>query len=416
MIKHNKCIVYLDMFYPNMQGGETFLASEIGYCELAGVQKVIYPIWSKNGADEVQLSGFDVVKGKKYGKVKKALYGIKALGNSLTYSEIIELLRSHRMGFHNIKTAIGFVADGDYFSNVLVEYIRNNINIGSEILLYSYWMHWDAYTALQTIDKLKGQYYFRVITRCHRYDVYEYAAKGNYLPARKYIINGVEKILPISDNAKSYIMNRYNVGEDKFQLCRLGSFDHGISYSKKAGILRILSCSWMRKVKRIDLICEALEKVDFPVEWTHIGSGEEEKRIKDLSRQIQNPYVKCHFMGALNNNEVIQYYLKHQVHIFLNVSASEGVPVSVMEALSFGKPVIATDVGGTGEIVNDGENGYILPINFTLEELNEKLKRVSSMEENEYQKMCMNARKIWEEKCDAEKQYHIFSALLKEYL
>ena len=277
-------------------------------------------------------------------------------------------------------------------------------------------MHWDAYTALQTIDKLKGQYYFRVITRCHRYDVYEYAAKGNYLPARKYIINGVEKILPISDNAKSYIMNRYNVGEDKFQLCRLGSFDHGISYSKKAGTLRILSCSWMRKVKRIDLICEALEKVDFPVEWTHIGSGEEEKRIKDLSRQIQNPYVKCHFMGALNNNEVIQYYLKHQVHIFLNVSASEGVPVSVMEALSFGKPVIATDVGGTGEIVNDGENGYILPINFTLEELNEKLKRVSSMEENEYQKMCMNARKIWEEKCDAEKQYHIFSALLKEYL
>ena len=89
MNEYNKCIVYLDMFYPNMQGGETFLASEIGYCELAGVQKVIYPIWSKNGADEVQLSGFDVVKGKKYGKVKKALYGIKALGNSLKLSEII---------------------------------------------------------------------------------------------------------------------------------------------------------------------------------------------------------------------------------------------------------------------------------------------------------------------------------------
>lgn len=416
MEDNNKYIIYLDMFYPNEQGGETFLASEIGYCELEGVTKIIYPIWGNNKEDEVVLPGFEVIKGNKYGKARKIIYAIKAFGSRLTYDEIQELYRSHRLEIHNIRTAVGFIADGEYFSDVLVKYIKNNVKPGSEILLYSYWMHWDAFAALRTVDKLKGQYRFKVITRCHRYDVYEYAAKGKYLPARKYIINGVEKILPISNDAQRYIMNEYKVSEDKFLLCRLGSFDCGVNYSEKEKTLRILSCSWMRKVKRIELICEALKNVDFSVEWTHIGSGEEEKQIKELATQIQNPYVKYHFMGALKNDEVKRYYLENSVHIFLNVSESEGVPVSVMEALSFGKPVIATDVGGTGEILNDGENGYILPINFKLKELNEKLKKFSDMDEDEYHNMCMNARKTWEEKCNAENQYRSFSKLLRKYL
>ncbi|NJK95527.1 MAG: glycosyltransferase [Bacteroidales bacterium] len=47
--------------------------------------------------------------------------------------------------------------------------------------------------------------------------------------------------------------------------------------------------------------------------------------------------------------------------MFLNTSLSEGVPVSVMEALSFGLPVIATDVGGTGELINDEVGMLINP-------------------------------------------------------
>ena len=56
--------------------------------------------------------------------------------------------------------------------------------------------------------------------------------------------------------------------------------------------------------------------------------------------------------------------------MFINVSSTEGIPVSIMEAMSFGIPVIATAVGGTPEIVNN-ENGYLLSKDPSAKELAE---------------------------------------------
>jgi len=39
----------------------------------------------------------------------------------------------------------------------------------------------------------------------------------------------------------------------------------------------------------------------------------------------------------------------------------EGLPLSLIEALALGKPVVATDVGGNAEVVLDKENGFIVP-------------------------------------------------------
>nr|MDA8086981.1 glycosyltransferase [Nitrospiraceae bacterium] len=47
--------------------------------------------------------------------------------------------------------------------------------------------------------------------------------------------------------------------------------------------------------------------------------------------------------------------------VFLLLSRSEGTPKVVPEAFSFGLPVIASGVGGVPDMVNDGENGILLP-------------------------------------------------------
>lgn len=52
----------------------------------------------------------------------------------------------------------------------------------------------------------------------------------------------------------------------------------------------------------------------------------------------------------------------------MNLSTSEGVPVSIMEVQSYGIPVIATNVGGTGEII-DKDNGILLPSCPSLEDV-----------------------------------------------
>jgi glycosyltransferase involved in cell wall biosynthesis len=61
---------------------------------------------------------------------------------------------------------------------------------------------------------------------------------------------------------------------------------------------------------------------------------------------------------------------------FLLTSANEGAPVVAIEALAAGVPVVATDAGGTRNVVDDGETGYLAPVGAldTLAELLERLR------------------------------------------
>ncbi|WP_347000298.1 glycosyltransferase, partial [Bacteroides cellulosilyticus] len=73
--------------------------------------------------------------------------------------------------------------------------------------------------------------------------------------------------------------------------------------------------------------------------------------------------------GQVSNAKILDFYRNNHVDLFINVSSSEGIPVSIMEAISFGIPVVATNVGGTNEIVVDGEDGFLLGKDFELKEL-----------------------------------------------
>ena len=84
------------------------------------------------------------------------------------------------------------------------------------------------------------------------------------------------------------------------------------------------------------------------------------------------------------------------------------MPVSMMEAASFGIPIIATDVGGVCEIVEDGRNGMLLRERASAEEFAECIEKfygLSRSEKNEYRD---NSRMLWEEKFDASKAYADF--------
>jgi glycosyltransferase involved in cell wall biosynthesis len=83
-----------------------------------------------------------------------------------------------------------------------------------------------------------------------------------------------------------------------------------------------------------------------------LGDGPEKERLEQAIKLLPEN-IKFSILGQLDNSEVIAYYKRVFVDGFISLSESEGLPVSMMEAISFGIPILARNVGGVSEIVNE---------------------------------------------------------------
>ncbi|MBR5696052.1 MAG: glycosyltransferase [Paludibacteraceae bacterium] len=99
----------------------------------------------------------------------------------------------------------------------------------------------------------------------------------------------------------------------------------------------------------------------------------------------------CHFIGNICNAGAYCSV----ADLFCLTSGFEGLPISILEAMSFGKPVVASKVGGIPEIVEDGENGYTVENDADI-----FAKRIKEILEDSslYEKMCQKSLDIFNEK------------------
>ncbi|MHB1020789.1 MAG: glycosyltransferase family 4 protein [Acidobacteriaceae bacterium] len=81
-----------------------------------------------------------------------------------------------------------------------------------------------------------------------------------------------------------------------------------------------------------------------------------EKLLSEVDRCDLQEYV--HFLGSVEDVGG----LLRRARVFCLLSDSEGFPNAVLEAMAAGVPVVATDVGGTGEAVHDGCTGFLVPL------------------------------------------------------
>jgi len=87
-----------------------------------------------------------------------------------------------------------------------------------------------------------------------------------------------------------------------------------------------------------------------------VGDGPERPAIEAQVRKL-NLADKVRLLGT--RADVAR--LLHGADAFLLTSTSEGIPLTVIEAMAVGLPVVATDVGGLREVVTDGETGFLAP-------------------------------------------------------
>jgi glycosyltransferase involved in cell wall biosynthesis len=87
-----------------------------------------------------------------------------------------------------------------------------------------------------------------------------------------------------------------------------------------------------------------------------VGDGEERPALEALSRELGLAGV-LHFLGW--RRDLAQVY--GDLDVVVNASRNEGTPVALIEALAAARPVVATAVGGTPDVVGRNERGRLVP-------------------------------------------------------
>ncbi len=128
--------------------------------------------------------------------------------------------------------------------------------------------------------------------------------------------------------------------------------------------------------------------------------GEGSKR-KELQKQINNLRLGNYFnfLGSKTNEEVMNYYSKSNVFILLSIW--EGLPITLLEAMSFGLPVIVTDVGGISKVCTNNKDALIISSKNTEAIKDAMIKLIENKELRK--KLGENGRKLVEQKYTWEK-------------
>ncbi len=283
---------------------------------------------------------------------------------------------------------------------ILYKIERSHKNIFD--FIYTYWCTPATLAAVWYKDKHPETI---VLTRFHRYDLFLEQESFYWQCFRDEIAMKSDKLCFISQQGLDYFCRHWTVDSEKCMVSYLGTKDMGYQESTSSGNLVMVSNSNIIHRKRIDLIIQALAQLDdkIMVSWYHIGEGTARQPLEAMCANLLNgkPNIKWRFWGWVDNDEIADLYRDLQVQLFISTSSSEGLAVSLQESLSMGIPVIATNVGGTKEILRHQANGILLPTEPSVNEISKAISRFYYLSTEKRLDMGREARDIWEKYLDA---------------
>ena len=113
--------------------------------------------------------------------------------------------------------------------------------------------------------------------------------------------------------------------------------------------------------KSLDVVVRAFAKVQ---RWRRraklilVGDGPKLEELKQLSKElgIEKSVV---FLGYIAHEQLIADNILLLGDIFVTASKTENQPMSILEAMSFGLPIIGANAKGIPELISDGQNGML---------------------------------------------------------
>lgn len=290
--------------------------------------------------------------------------------------------------------------------------VRLNKHLGGYDVAYFYW---------SDDRSLAGEFLRRtgfaksVVSRAHGADLYEERRRGGYMPLKRRFNGAYNRLYLLSESARQYALSRYAYSPSSLGVAPLGVNIPETMAASSKDEFHILSVSFCVPVKRLSLLIDAIHQVvkarpAVRFRWTHIGGGPFHEQIKELARATFSAHgnLRYDLQGTITTEQIREFYEAGHIDLFLNVSLSEGMPVSIMEAMSYGVPAIAPDVGGVRYMVDDS-TGTLLPAGCSAAEVAESVLAMQSLHfSSDYQRLREGARRRAVERFNARKNYRAF--------
>ena len=189
----------------------------------------------------------------------------------------------------------------------------------------------------------------------HGYDAYGLHMKSKYYRSKiKNSLIHAKKVICVSNKNIDILSKNLKINREKFVFISNG-YDKNKFFPNKNNIpgnkIKIISIGFLHKVKGHSILIDAFNnnELNKNIELEIIGDGPERKHLNELiNRYKLNDVVKL--VGSIAHNEIPDRI--NSSDFLVLPSLNEGMPTVMLEALSCGKPVIATRVGGIPEILN----------------------------------------------------------------
>lgn len=389
---------------------ETFLETEVKYYSVFDKVIIFSLQLRKEHAKTIRSipENITVVPVYKVERWKYLINSVVALIDRNLYYELSELKKNKSLGIKQIIDLFVYLSRSHYEARRIMRAVSSKGLVSDlrEAVLYSYRFEYQPYVAWLIKKAVKNEN--KIVARAHRFDLYEEAHTSGYIPMRRFLLENIDFCFPCSAHGREYLIERYPEYREKIQERFLGTVDYGVPFYKPSKEFRLVSCSNVVRVKRLDRLVDALGKItNKTIFWTHFGDG---ILLDDIKKQAKNlpDNIKIDFRGNVRNTDLMEIYSTEFFDLFVNVSESEGIPVSIMEAISFGIPCVAADVGGISEIVESGFNGWLLKKDCTPDDIAEQIYKFGGLSETDYRDFRKNARLLWEDRFNADANYKLF--------
>ncbi len=319
------------------------------------------------------------------------------------WRELRHLQRDRKLTFRNVVKVAAFTRRGlkmHFWAERMMRAVSE-----SSTTLYSFWMSYDGYAAALCKHKHPGM---RCVIRGHAYDIDAERIPLNPYFMKKRIADEADGLYFISETAKQQYLEymQGKVKEEKLHVLAMGSGGEPVETYREAplytqGVFRVVSCAQVIPIKQVEMMVEALQNwKGMPLCWTHIGGGEGLEDLRRLADFKLGPKenVICELLGQMKAEKIHHLYETRPFDVFVNTSQKEGVPISIMEAMRHGTPVIAPAVGGIPELVTP-EVGWLYDPAQGAQGVLNALEKLAAFTQEEAEALRSQVRGYWNEHC-----------------